>query len=435
MSQSVLLIEPDPRLREFWQKTLSLEGFQIISITQLEIADTVDPVPELVFIGSGLEGAKGTNLLQRLKARRADIVVIAPLNSTELKQELEAMERDGHSSDTIRVEPVSVAIRQAFKVQAAKVDPFPELVGASPATRQVKEMIHRLASSEATTVLIQGETGTGKELVARLIHAASPRREHPFVEVGCTQVPETLLESELFGYEAGAFTDAKQAKPGLMEQAEGGSLFLDEVGDMPSSMQAKLLSVLEEKRFRRLGGVRDHKVNVRIITATNRDLEALVDQRDFREDLYFRLKVFPIHLLPLRDRKEDIKPLAVHFIHHFNRELKKSVKGLSFAALQALESYHWPGNVRELRNLIEHAMIMADGERLSPHFFPVLLESQNQSLTSAGPKEGLTLDEVERQAIQGAMERAKGNQTLAARMLGISRFALRNRLKKFMTKI
>jgi transcriptional regulator with PAS, ATPase and Fis domain len=299
-----------------------------------------------------------------------------------------------------------------------------------------RTMVSRLAASDATTVLIEGESGAGKEVVARAVHFESGRAEKPFMQVNCAALPEHLLESELFGHERGAFTDAHTQKRGLFESAEGGSVMLDEIGDLPPGGQAKLLRLLENKTFRRVGGVQEFRADVRVLAATNVDLEERVAEGRFRADLFFRLNVVRIVMPALRDHPEDIPILAAHFIARFNQEMKREVKGLSPAAIDALTAYHWPGNVRELRNVVERAFILhasADEirpEHLSPEVRRAVPQKKPEKLVPQVPDQGLVLDDVERKLIAEAMERASGNQSKAARLLGISRDTLRYRLKK-----
>jgi len=283
-------------------------------------------------------------------------------------------------------------------------------------------------------VLIEGETGTGKELVAKAIHYHS-ERSGPFVALNCSAIPNELLESELFGYERGAFTDAKTQKKGLLEVAQGGSLFLDEIGDMSGALQAKLLRVLEERRFRRLGGIRDVSVDVRVIAATNRDLRAAAEAASFRKDLYYRLQVVTLTLPPLRQRREDVALLARHFLEHFGREFKKSPPRLSPEAEQLLVRYDWPGNVRELRNVIERVMILEDTDEVLPGHLPAEIGRADPAPADRSPFQlpsgGVVMEEVERDLVRQALEAAGGNQTRSARLLGLTRDELRYRVKKF----
>ncbi len=299
----------------------------------------------------------------------------------------------------------------------------------------VRNMVSRLAASEATTVLIEGESGSGKEVVARSVHFESNRAERPFLQVNCAALPEHLLESELFGHERGAFTDAHAQKRGLFESAEGGTVMLDEIGDLPPGGQAKLLRLLENKTFRRVGGVQELRADVRVIAATNVNLEERVQEGRFRADLFFRLNVVRILVPPLRDHPEDVAILAAHFIARFNQEMKRGMKGVSAPAMEALAAYHWPGNVRELRNVIERAFILhAAAEELRPEHLPPEVRrvqpKKQDKLLPPVPEQGIVLEDVERKLIAEAMERASGNQSKAARLLGVSRDTLRYRLKK-----
>jgi len=296
--------------------------------------------------------------------------------------------------------------------------------------QRVKSLLARVATSPASTVLLTGETGTGKDLAAKAVHYDSDRTSRPFVNITCSALPEQLLESELFGHERGAFTDARQQKRGLFETADGGTIFLDEIGEMTPGLQSKLLRFLEEKAFKRVGGLADVRVDVRVVAATNRDLEEEVRSGKFREDLFYRLQVMPIPLPPLRERRGDIPLLANHYIDRFNREFRKRVRGMSPAAAALLEQYQWPGNVRELRNAIERAMLLIDRDTLEPTDFTTLTRSVEPTQFRL-PPEGVNLEEVERQLLTQALERAGGNQSRAAQLLGINRDQVRYRLEKF----
>ena len=303
--------------------------------------------------------------------------------------------------------------------------------------KDIIALAKKVAASDANTILIQGESGTGKSLLARAIHYNSPRASEPFVEITCTAIPETLIESELFGHEKGAFTDAKASKKGLFEVAGGGTIYLDEIGDIKLSAQAKLLRALEEKTFKRVGGLKDIKVNVRILATTNKKaLEGAVRDGSFRADLYYRLKVFPVFIIPLRERKEDIIPLAMHHIKRFNKEFRKNVKSISPEAEKFLFNYPWHGNARELRNIVERICILEDTNIIYPEHLPSEIteyadpESGDSASTDL-PGEGLSLKDVEKDMVARAMKKAGGNQTKAARLLGISRDALRYKIQKF----
>jgi transcriptional regulator with PAS, ATPase and Fis domain len=300
---------------------------------------------------------------------------------------------------------------------------------------EVKALVRKIAQSEATTVLLRGESGTGKDVIARAIHAESNRASRSFMNITCTALQETLLESELFGHERGSFTDAKAQKRGLFEMAAGGTVFLDEIGDMTPTLQSKLLRALEEKTFRRIGGTEDIEVDVRMLAATNRDLEKAVQEGRFREDLYYRLNVIPVVIAPLRERKEDIPLLVEHFLTHFGREFRKPGVTVSTAALEKLAGYRWPGNIRELRNVIERAMLLSEGTVIRPEdlllgrFVPGGTEAPRSPVQL--PEEGIVLEDVERELVRQALERTHGNQTRAAELLGITRDQIRYRMEKF----
>ncbi len=312
-----------------------------------------------------------------------------------------------------------------------------EVIAESPAMREVLGFVRKVAASEATTVLLEGENGTGKDLVAKTLHYESPRQAEPFIAINCAAIPETLLESELFGYEKGAFTDARAQKRGLFELADKGTLFLDEIGEIPLTLQAKLLRVLEEQSFRRLGGLKDIRVDLRFVAATNKNLREAVKEGAFRQDLYFRLNVIQIVIPPLRERLEDIEPLAKFFIEHYNRKFKRHIEGLSAEALDLLVEHDWPGNVRELRNAIERAMILEESALITSASLPISISHSEARLAAAAdapleiPEGGMSLVDNERLLLARALEKTSGNQTQAARLLRITRDTLRYKMKKF----
>jgi PAS domain S-box-containing protein len=309
------------------------------------------------------------------------------------------------------------------------------IIAESAAMREVMRFSDRIARSGVTTIMLQGESGTGKDLFARFLHEASPRCEAPFVAINCAAIPETLLESELFGYEKGAFTDARTLKKGVLELADGGTVFLDEIGEMPLHLQAKLLRVLEDQSFRRLGGVRDVTVDVRIVSATNKNLVEAVRRREFRQDLFYRLNVIQIALPPLREHRDDIPVLTQHFIDFYNRKFDRKIEGVSAEVARRLQSHDWPGNIRELRNVIERAMVLEEESRLSPANI-ALGEASEQPLSASLPpsRAGMSLEETEKSMLTEALQKCGGNQTQAAHLLGISRDTLRYRIKKFNLK-
>ena len=345
---------------------------------------------------------------------------------------------------------------QSLRGEVRRHTGYHDFVAVSPKSAELMSFVEKVAASEATTILIQGESGTGKDLVAKTIHYESSRQNKPFVAINCSAIPETLMEAELFGHEKGAFTDAKAMKKGLFETADGGTLFLDEIGELSPLLQAKLLRVLEDQVIRRIGGVRDMQVDVRVIAASNRDLEKAVREGHFRQDLYYRLAIIAIFIPPLRERTEDILPLVDFFIDWYNRKFKKAIRGITPETRRLLLAHNWPGNVRELKNSIERAMILEDESILRPAYMPFavgeaarsgLTAFEHSSASGDGvgkqlpngralprlyiPEEGTSLEEVERAMVELAMRQANGNQTHAARLLDISRDALRYKLKKF----
>ena len=312
-----------------------------------------------------------------------------------------------------------------------------EVIAESPGMRDVMNFVRRVAASEATTILLEGENGTGKDLVAKTLHYQSLRQAEPFIAINCAAIPDSLLESELFGYEKGAFTDARAQKRGIFELADKGTLFLDEIGEIPLMLQAKLLRVLEEQCFRRLGGLKDIKLDLRVVAATNKNLREAVKEGAFRQDLYFRLNVIQILIPPLRDRLEDIVPLTRFFVDHYNRKFKRNIEGISDSAAKLLMSHDWPGNVRELRNAIERAMILEESSQITTASLPIAISRPEPTAAIAVPAgaeiptDGLSLEDNERSLLARALEKTNGNQTQAARLLRITRDTLRYKMKKF----
>jgi PAS domain S-box-containing protein len=312
-----------------------------------------------------------------------------------------------------------------------------EVIAESGPMRDVLNFVRRVAASEATTILLEGDNGTGKDLIAKTLHYQSLRQAEPFIAINCAAIPETLLESELFGYEKGAFTDARSQKRGIFELADKGTLFLDEIGEIPLMLQAKLLRVLEDQSFRRLGGLKDINLDLRVVAATNKNLREAVKEGAFRQDLYFRLNVIQILIPPLRDRLEDIAPLTKFFIDHYNRKFKRNIEGVTEAAAKLLLQHDWPGNVRELRNAIERAMILEESALITSPSLPIAItrpEGGGLATVPATvdiPIDGLSLEDNERSLLARALEKTNGNQTQAARLLRITRDTLRYKMKKF----
>jgi DNA-binding NtrC family response regulator len=377
----------------------------------------------IVLIGTGIEVDTAFEAA-RLGAFKC---VAKPLDMGKM---LDVVDR---ALDGARLKREASSVRQIV-VGYRQTDKF--MLGKSKLMQEIAEVIEKVASSKASTVLIQGESGTGKELVAKAIHFLGGGKQKPFMEVNCSSLPENLLESELFGYEKGAFTDAKRAKSGLVELAQDGTLFLDEIGEMPLSLQTKLLRLIETKRFRRVGGVTDIEVSTRIVAATNRDLRQAMKQGRFRDDLYFRLMVIPVYVPALRERKEDIPLLASYFIDYFNGELNRSVRGLSREARNVMLDYDWPGNVRELRNVIERALLLESTDLiLLDHLPREIFEGKPGAISdlasSARGRMPISIKEAERRAIEDALSWAAGNKSKAARVLGISRQTLRQKIKAY----
>jgi len=451
-ASKILVVDDEKLIRWSISERLVRRGYDAVTAESGERAlelITQDP-PDVALLDVRLPGIDGVELLRRALTAQPELVVVMMSAHSAVDVAVDAMKR-GAVDFLVKPFPLNAldaAVERALatastrrKLHAAATTAIASgaglqaLIGESLAMREVREMVARVAASNGTTVLIDGESGAGKEVVARTIHFASDRAEKPFVQMNCAALPEQLLESELFGHERGAFTDARQQKRGLFEIAGGGSAMLDEIGDMAAGGQAKLLRMLEEKTFRRVGGVSELRADVRVIAATNYSLEKRVEEGKFRADLFFRLNVVRIQVPPLRQRKEDLPLLAAYFIARYNEEMKRQVRRVSPAALDVLTTYRWPGNVRELRNVIERAFILHPSatEVLCEHL-PLEIRqaaaAPQPALAAPDPHSVVALDEMERRMISEAMEKTRGNQSQAARLLGISRDTLRYRLKK-----
>jgi DNA-binding NtrC family response regulator len=411
--------------------------------------------PAATLLDINLPDGSGLEVLRQIRQRQPEAIVIMITANVLVDETIAALRGGAYDfiGKPINLEELNVAIRNGieanslrkevslFRRERAQQFNFSQIVGESTAMREMLTLAHKVAESEVSSVLLQGESGTGKDLVAKAIHYHSSRSDKPFVAINCAALPSTLIESELFGYEKGAFTDAKVRKEGLFEQAEGGTLFLDEIGELELSLQAKLLRVLEEGSFRRVGGLKDLPLDVRVVAASNRNLKTESEANRFRADLFYRLSVIQIDIPPLRERDDDVRVLAEHYMNSFRSRLRKDVKGITPEALAAFRSYDWPGNVRELRNVIERAMILEDCDEITAKYLPRGLTNETRQrgeVRSEGlsrsefslPPAGVALDDVEMSLVRQALERSGGNQTKAADLLGISRDQLRYRMKK-----
>lgn len=432
----ILVVEDEPKMAFLLEAELNDAGHRATSVTDgREAVRRVEREHfDIVITDLRMEGMDGIEVLERVKGLDPQTEVVLITAYATAQTAVEAMKKGAY--DYI-IKPFDI---EELKLLVKKIEEKQGLLyenallqekarregllvgGRSPAMRKVLELIDKVAPTDAT-VLVLGESGTGKELVARRIHHTSPRRDKPLVAVHCATFPENLLESELFGYERGAFTGATRRKVGHFEYADGGTIFLDEVGELPASVQAKLLRFLQERQFTRLGGVEPVRVDVRVIAATNRDLEREVREGRFREDLFYRLNVFPIELPPLRERKEDIPLLVEHFLRQRNRPPDV----VSPEAMEALLAYDWPGNVRELENVIERALILAGEGRITPDLLPFGRPKPGAKVEL--PDEGVNLEEVERELITQALEKAGWNKAKAAKLLGITRRRLYSRME------
>lgn len=431
----LLIIEDDDTVSLSLKVFFESRGYSVMNASNGEdgLKTALKQIPDTVILDLRLPDIYGIEVLQGIKKSYPEISVIIMTGYGEVKEAVEAMRHGAeyYFQKPIDLDELAVIVEKSIGIkqikQAAKLNKvchYP-IIGRSKQTQGLLHMINLLAENSMTTVLIQGETGTGKELVARNIHALSSRHDKPFVDINCASIPDNIVESELFGYEAGAFTDAKKTKKGLFELADSGTLFLDEIGDMPLNVQAKILRVLETRTIKRLGGTRDVSVDVRIITATNKNLQNLVKDGLFREDLYYRLNVMPLSVPPLRQRSEDISLIADFLLNEIKTAVgKKHIGHFTEQALKVLSSYEWPGNVRELRNIIERAVLLCQDGDISDKYlvFSGKEETVNDKM--------LSLSEVERFHIEHILKLAGGNRTKAAQILGIARSTLNEKIKQ-----
>jgi two-component system response regulator AtoC len=449
VSQRVLIVDDDDSLREGLALVLGAEGYEISLARGGEeaLARLEDTMPDIVLCDLRMPGIDGLALLPELARRRPDATLILMSAHGTEELALEAMRRGAcdYLAKPFQPSELLLAIRKAqererllrkselLEREVERAVGERPIVAASPVMIDVLELIER-ASEFKATVLLTGESGTGKEVLARAIHAQSPRRSEAFVAVNCGAIPETMLESELFGHSKGAFTGADRARRGLFLEADGGTLFLDEIGELPLSLQVKLLRVLQEEEVRPLGESKSRSIDVRVIAATARALETEVGAGRFREDLFYRLNVLRVEVPPLRDRREDIPLLVDHFLATFRDTLAKPVRGISDEALQRLVSYRWPGNVRELENVIERAMILARGDQLTLRELPanvVHLDTTDLEMSTGDLSLRKARRAAESEMIRRALRETRGNRTHAARLLGISHRALLYKIKEY----
>jgi two-component system, NtrC family, response regulator AtoC len=447
MSKATILVVDDEALIR-WSLTerLKAEGYDVLEAETGRSA--LEQLPEgvdLVLLDFRLPDTDGVSVLRKIKEFDQDILVILLTAFASVETAVEAMKLGAYhfANKPFNLDDVAATVERAlettrlrrelrqFRANAARPYGLHRIVGSSSTITALRHLVARVAVTPASTVLLTGESGTGKDLVAKVLHYASDRASRPFMNITCSALPEQLLESELFGHERGAFTDARLQKKGLLEMADGGTVFLDEIGEMTPGLQAKLLRFLEEKSFKRVGGSVDIRVDVRVVAATNRNLEEEVSKHQFRSDLFFRLNVLPITMPPLRAHAEDIPLLVEYFIDGFNTEFRKRVLGATPAAYALLQSYGWPGNVRELRNVIERAMLLSDSDRLDAQDFPAMTRAVSANNEFELPATGVDLEQLERSLVIQALRRSGNNQTRAGAMLGLNRDQIRYRIEKF----
>ncbi|MEW5766996.1 MAG: sigma-54 dependent transcriptional regulator [bacterium] len=445
MEHTILIVDDDLPSLKAMKNALSSEGHRILEARNGKEAfeQIKDETIHLLLTDLRMPEIGGMKLIEIAKKRNPDIAVVVITGFGSIESAVEAMKRgvDDYLTKPINTTELRILANKVLKEQDLKIENqelrqqlvsrygFPEIIGHSSKMREVTDLVSRIAPTSAT-VLITGESGTGKELIARSIHQNSPRRDKTFLALNCSALSNTLIESELFGYERGAFTGAQEMRKGKFEICDGGTLFLDEIGEVDTSTQVKLLRVLEEKEFMRVGGTRMIKVDVRLITATNRDLEKAVSEGSFRRDLYYRLKVVEIKTPPLRERTEDIPLLVDAFIKEFNKKNDKKMQGITPEALNILVRLDYPGNVRELKNLIESAAILSRGEKIGPLDLPISTNQQIQGDSeNFNIRTGMSMEEIEQEVIRQTLDRVGGNRTKTAALLKIGLRTLQRKIK------
>lgn len=453
MKPSILIVDDDDMIRESLSDNLKKSGYEVYTEGSGSGAFSIikKHIIDLILLDMKLPDIDGLEVLKKIKEFDTDILVIIMTAYSDVQTAVSAMKLGAYHyiNKPFELEELKLLIEKGLETQSLinevrrlhwqqrEEGQNSHIYGVSPQIQYVRELIGMISKTNKTSVLIQGESGTGKELAANAIHYNSKRANRPFMKINCSAIPDTLLESELFGYEKGAFTDAKMTKKGLFELADGGTLFLDEIGEMKPYLQSKILRVIENQTFMRIGGEREIKVDVRIIAATNRDLESLVKEGAFRKDLYYRLKVMVVEMPPLRNRPEDILLLSNLFIEANNKEYGKNIKGLTEEAKKLMVQYNWPGNVRELKNVIERAMILTDQEYISPKFLPFEIR-QDERIKHTESKdyknfdfEVMPLEEMEKIYLDSVLKKLEWNKSKVSKILGISRATLRAKIKKY----
>jgi two-component system response regulator AtoC len=444
----ILIVEDNEDLSFSLMKVLKKEGYAVMTADTGEEGISIfrNELVDLVLLDLKLPKMGGIEVLQQMKEIDSDILVLMMTALTDAKPAIEAMKQGAYDylMKPFELEELRLVIKKALETHDLKREvarlkrghqskyPDDVLYGESSSIKEVRELIHIVAETPRTSVLIQGESGTGKELVANAIHYSSRRSNQPFIKINCSAIPDNLLESELFGHEKGAFTDAKVMKKGLFELANGGTIFLDEISSMKLALQPKILRVIETQTFKRIGGVTDIKIDVRVVAATNTDLNELVKNQEFRDDLYYRLKVMEIYIPALRDRREDIPLLTKLFLEEYNKEFNRNVQKLHPQTEELLLAYSWPGNVRELKNVIERGVILCRQNVLVPEHLPIELHEGEEPRPIPKVSMGnVSLQEMEKHHILDVLKSVKGNKSQAARILDISRSTLREKLKNY----
>ncbi|MFX0195496.1 MAG: sigma-54-dependent transcriptional regulator [Candidatus Hodarchaeota archaeon] len=448
LGEKILIVDDDPQIRMLLRDRLEANGYRVLQaengIQGLEL--TAEENPDLMLLDLQIPEMDGMEVLNRLRQESLEITVVILTAHGTIERAVEAMKLGAYDflPKPCKPDHILLVVQKALERKELREEnrylrkelesQYRMIIGESAEMKKVMEMAQRVAKSK-TTVLAEGESGTGKQLLARAIHTMSDRKNKPFIQVNCTTLSEQLLESDLFGHEKGAFTGAHQMKRGRVELAHGGSLFLDEIGDLTPSIQGKLLHFLEHSEFERVGGMKTMQVDVRVIAATNKNLEKEVKEGRFREDLYYRLNVVNLVIPPLRDRTDDIPLLTHHFLDKFNRALRKKVMTITPEALDMIKSYHWPGNVRELENAIERAVVLVPGDEITPDLLPPQLTQEPEEEISIGLHLDEALLKFKRQFIARTLRFANNNQTQAAKLLKVQRTYLNRLIKELKVDI